>query len=98
MKKYYIKSVYHNSGGSREGIRANPLPNQGVSTTAFVECSTKMRNSHPVGTIFEILATVTCKEGGTPFLYTSYRWPYRIVSREEAERLIRESYPKFHSI
>lgn len=95
MNYYYIETVPHYTGGSKESIRARPLPHQGLDVTMFVECSTKMRRSQPVGTIFEIQATVTSKEGGTPFLYTSYRWPYRVVSRAEAEELIRQSYPKF---
>ena len=94
MNYYFIETVWHNSGGSKEGIRARPLPNQGLDTNMFVECSTKMRQSQPVGAVFEIQATVTSKEGGTPFLYTSYRWPYRIVSRKEAEEAIKKRFKK----
>jgi hypothetical protein len=54
-----------------------------------VECSSKMRKGYPVGTKFSIQAKVTCKEGGTPFLYSHYNQPYKVISDEEAERFIR---------
>jgi len=98
MNYYYIQTVTHHSGGSKESIRAKPLANQGIDVEMFVECSTKMRKGHPIGTIFEIQAKVTTKEGGTPFLYTSYRWPYRVVSRDKAEKSITERYKNNHQI
>jgi hypothetical protein len=52
-----------------------------------------MRARHPIGTILRIQATVTNREGGTPFLYTHYSWPYTVVTKEEAEHAIAESLP-----
>ena len=49
-----------------------------------------MRTSHPAGTVFRITGKLTDREGGTPFLYTSYRWAYTVVSRETAEAEIAE--------
>jgi len=42
--------------------------------------------SHPVGTYFEIQASVTDKEGGNPFVYTSHQWEYRVVSEKDVIR------------
>ncbi len=53
-----------------------------------VECSSKMRDAHPVGTIFRIEAKITDREGGPPFLYTNYAWHYSVVTEAEAKRCI----------
>jgi hypothetical protein len=44
-----------------------------------------MRKNYPLGTIFIVQAQLIDKEGGAPFLYTHYNWPYSVVSRSEAE-------------
>lgn len=74
---------------SSDGIRARPLPGQNLDTAMNVECSSKMRKGYPVGTKFLILAKVTSKEGGKPFLYSHYNQPYKILSTEDAEAFIR---------
>lgn len=74
---------------SSEGIRARPLPGQKLDTSMNVECSSKMRTGHPVGTMFLIQAKVTSKEGGTPFLYSHYNQSYKIITAEEANKFIR---------
>lgn len=56
-----------------------------------VECSSKMRDSRPAGTLFHIHAKITDREGGPDFLYTSFRWPYEVVSPERAKQIIAES-------
>jgi hypothetical protein len=81
--------TYRNSGEpSSKNIRARPLAGQGFSRNMHVECSARMREAHPVGTIFIVQAQLTSKEGGTPFLYTSWQWPYDVVDQDEAERRI----------
>jgi len=74
---------------SSEGVRARPLPGQKLDTSMNVECSSKMRRGYPVGTKFLIQAKVTCKEGGTPFLYSHYNQPYKVINAEEADTFIR---------
>jgi hypothetical protein len=74
---------------SSEGVRARPLAGQKLDTSMNVECSSKMRKGYPVGTKFLIQAKVTCKEGGTPFLYSHYNQPYKVITTEEAEAFIR---------
>jgi hypothetical protein len=53
-----------------------------------VECSSKMRDNYPPGTVFIVQAQISDREGGTPFLYTHYNWPYEIVDRATAEERI----------
>lgn len=73
---------------SSKSLRARPLPGQGVDTDMKVECSSKMRDSQPAGTLFHIHAKITDREGGPDFLYTSFRWPYEVVSPERAKKII----------
>lgn len=47
-----------------------------------------MRDSHRPGTVFLVQAQVSDREGGPPFLYTHFNWPYRVVGRAEAEEMI----------
>lgn len=77
--KQVLIETYRNSGEpSANGIRARPIAGQGFDTSMKVECSTRMRDSHPVGTVFRIRAVVTDCEG-TPFLYSYFGWPYEVV-------------------
>jgi len=87
---FYIETIRFTGGGSSNSIRARPLPNQDVDTSFFTECSTSERRSNPIGTVFRIKGKITDREG-SPFLYTSYRWPIEVVSREEAEFAIKQS-------
>lgn len=73
---------------SSKSLRARPLSGQGLDTGMRVECSSSMRNGHPLGTVFIVQAQVTDREGGPAFLYTHFSWPYRVVARAEAEALI----------
>jgi hypothetical protein len=70
---------------SSKSLRARPLPGQGLNTGMKVECSSKMRNAYPAGTVFIVQAKVTDREGGPPFLYTHYDWPFEVVARAEAQ-------------
>ena len=92
MSNYRTVAIETYSGRgttSSEGVRARPLPGQNLDTSMNVECSSKMRKGYPVGTTFLIQAKVTCKEGGTPFLYSHYNQPYKVINAEEADTLIR---------
>jgi hypothetical protein len=59
----------------------------------MVECSKSLSYAHPVGALFRIRAKITSKEGGTSFVYSSYKWPVSIVSPEEAARYIQNNSP-----
>ena len=60
----------------------------GISPGLNVEYSRKIRERHPIGTLFLIEARLTEKEGGNPFLYAHYDAPYRVISQEEADRMM----------
>lgn len=87
-KKYLIETFWGLSEQSEKKVRARPVAGQGLSPNMRVECSSSMRKNHPVGTKFIVDAKITDKEGGTPFLYSSFKWPYKVVSDEEARIFI----------
>ena len=75
-----IIETYENiKSGSSKRIRARPIEGQGLDTNMNVECSLKMRKSHPVGTKFLLQAKITEKEGGKPFLYVHYNAEYKLI-------------------
>ena len=65
--------------GKISRIHVRPIAGQPFPTTMDVECSRAMRQRYPVGTRFRIYAKETDKEGGKPFLYSHYDWPYEVV-------------------
>lgn len=83
-----IETLVNPGEPSVDRMRARPLPGQGFGTSMRVECSSKMRNSHPPGTVFVVKAQVIDKEGGTPFLYTHFNWPWHVLPRADAEARI----------
>lgn len=83
-----VIQTYHNAGApSSRSVRARPVAGQGFSVQLNVECSTKMREAHPVGTFMVVRAKITDVEG-TPFVYTHYNWPYEVVTEVEAKSFI----------
>lgn len=84
-----IIETFKNAGDrSSKSIRAKPIFGQGLDVSMKVECSSKMRKSHPVGTLFLLKAKITDKEGGTPFLYAHYDTPYKVISNNEATQIL----------
>lgn len=65
--------------GKSSVIHVRPVEGQLFPTTMDVECSRSMRKNHPVGTRFLIYARETDREGGKPFLYSHFNWPYQVV-------------------
>ena len=83
-----VIETYWNPGEpSNKAIRARPMAGQGFSTNLNVECSSEMRAKYPIGTLMVVRAKITDREG-TVFLYTHHSWPFRIVSKLEAKKLI----------
>lgn len=80
---HYQKVVIETFKSSRKGdanyIHARPIEGQPFPTWMEVECSRGMRLSHSVGTRFRVRAKETDREGGKPFLYTHYSWPYEVI-------------------
>ncbi|TPL88992.1 hypothetical protein FJ950_01145 [Mesorhizobium sp. B2-3-14] len=65
--------------GKSSLIHVRPIEGQLFPTTMDVECSRSMRKNHPVGTRFRIYAKETDREGGRPFLYSHFDWPYEVI-------------------
>lgn len=92
---YFIIQTYENKGEpSNKKVRAHALRGQGVATDRKVECSEGMRLSHPVGTFFKVKCKITDREGGAPFLYRHYNWPYEVVTEAQAATFINVSFGK----
>jgi len=87
-RKFAIQTYRNVGESSARRIRAHPLPGQGVDTNLRVECSTKMRESHSVGTIFIIDAMLKYGRDDAPCLATHYNWPYEVVTLEQAQHHI----------
>jgi hypothetical protein len=65
--------------GKSSRIHVRPIAGEAYPPTMDVECSRKMRKEFPVGTRFRIYAMETNREGGKPFLYSRYDWPYEVI-------------------
>lgn len=83
-KEYLVETFLASSEQSEKRIRVRPVAGQGLPVTMRVECSSSMRRSHPIGTKFLILGKITDKEGGSQFIYSSFKWKYRVVTDDEA--------------
>ena len=84
-----VETIANPHEPSRAGIRVRPLPGQGVRTNLRVECSNTMRDMFPVGTVFILRAKLTSRQSLGVFIYSWFGWGYDVVSREEADALIR---------
>ena len=65
--------------GKSSKIHVRPLEGEVFSSEMDVECSRSMRKNHPIGTRFRIYAKETSRQGGKPFLYSHFNWPYEVV-------------------
>ena len=83
-----IETYPNTGGGSSKSLRARPVAGQKLDVSMNVECSSKMRKSHPVGSKFLISAKVTDREGGLPFLYSHFNTPYKVLSNDEVKDYI----------
>lgn len=77
-----VKTVLNTGGGSRSRYRVVPIPEEGFPPNVRVQCSNKMRESHPVGTMFRLHLSVR-DTGKSPTLYAHHDDPYEIVEPEE---------------
>jgi hypothetical protein len=85
LEPYVSVVVESYSTGHKSGlhgpVHVRPVAGQGYPTDMHVECPRRMKDPavHKVGTRFRIQAKVTDKEGGKPFLYTSWQWKYDVL-------------------
>jgi hypothetical protein len=62
------------------GILVRPITGQAFPTNLKVECSRDINKNYPVGTRFKIKVKLTDRQGSKPFLYSSYKWPFTVVT------------------
>ena len=79
-RQVVVETYEEVNAGKSSRIHVRPVPGQPYPTTMDVECSRSMRKLYPVGTKFRLYAKETNKEGGKPFLYSRYDWPFEVVS------------------
>ena len=87
-KEFALESC-PNCGGSNADVRVRPLAGQGVPTSMRVECSRDMREELTATTVAILRCKVITREGGTPFLYSYFSNPYKLVSRKKAQAMIK---------
>ena len=73
------------TGGLHGKVHIRPVAGGKYPTDLRVECSKEMSDTsrYKLGTIFRIKAKLTDREGGGKFLYSSWRWPFDVVSTPE---------------
>lgn len=86
-----VETFWNVGERSPRSLRARPLPGQGLSTRLRVQCSEKMRQDYPPGTVFIVRAQVTDREG-VPYLSTHHDWPFQVVSQKWL-RLFEQVFP-----
>lgn len=62
------------------GVVVRPIAGQAFPTNLKVECSREINRDFPVGTRFRLKVKLTDKQGSAPFLYSSYKWPFKVVT------------------
>lgn len=87
-REVVIETFKNRGEASGSSVRARPVSGQGLDSGMKVECSSKMRKGHPVGTKFLLQAKFANREGGPSFLYAHYNSPYRVLSDSEAAQFI----------
>lgn len=78
-QKVVVETYRANKAGKSSRVHARPVAGQPFPVTMDVECSREMRTQHAIGTRFRISAREAAREGGRPFLYTHFSWPYEVV-------------------
>ena len=68
-----------NTSGLHRRVHIRPLPSQELPEDMHVACSKILTRDYPVGTAFRLRAKLTDREGGHPFLNSSYRWPITVI-------------------
>lgn len=82
--KFVIVESYFpaSTAGLHGPVHIRPIEGQEFPTSLHVECSKELSERYPVGTRFRLKAKLTDREGGQPFLYSSWRWNYEVLGKE----------------
>jgi hypothetical protein len=73
-------------------LQIRPMAGQAFATSLSVQCARRLRDPglHPVGTRFLLLAKLTDRQGGTPFLYAYHGDPDVVLSASDAKAFLAE--------
>jgi len=71
-----VGEVFFDSSVGKRGVR--PCEGQPFPQTMKIECAREIRG-YPVGTKVQLDVVPTDREGSRPFLYSSYKWPHKII-------------------
>ena len=82
----YRELLVHAAPDPRSGrLRIQPVPGQAFATSLRVQCSRRLVEDYPAGTIFKVSARMTDRLGGEPFLYVWHGDPVEVVPAAAAE-------------
>ena len=70
--------VFFDTELGRTGVR--PCAGERFPQSMKIECAKEIR-TYPLGTLVRLSVVETNKEGGRPFLYSSYKWRHQIVKK-----------------
>lgn len=73
------------TAGKHGKVHIRPVPGQLFDAGLSVECSKSLSTNYPIGTRFRLRAKLTDREGGGQFLYSSWRWPVEVISRQKGK-------------
>lgn len=73
-------------------VVVRPVSGQAFSPEMRVQCSRQLRDTsvHPLGTCFLVLAKMTDRLGGEPYLYVYHGDPVKVLSPEQLDRFIND--------
>ncbi len=82
-----VESVLDGRSG---GLRLRPMAGQAFAPTLSVQCSRALVDAaqYPAGTRFLLIAKLTDRLGGTPFLYAYHGDPVVVLTPAEAKKFL----------
>jgi hypothetical protein len=82
-----VESVLDPRSGT---LRIQPMAGQAFAPTLAVHCSRRLSDPalYPPGTAFVLMAKLTDRKGGPPFLYCYHGDPVTTLSKAEAKKFL----------
>jgi hypothetical protein len=73
-------------------LRIRPMAGQAYAPSLNVQCARALSDpgQYPAGTRFLLLAKLTDRKGGTPFLYAYYGDPVVVLTKAQASKFLAE--------
>jgi hypothetical protein len=71
-------------------LRIHPMAGQAFAPTLNVQCARALSDpgQYPAGTRFLLLAKLTDRKGGTPFLYAYHGDPVTVLTKAQATKFL----------